>query len=76
MNSRISKGAPDGFEHGTLHSPAQRGTTEPVIAAAETTANLCYLCNNLIDSIRAGVFCYSAPSVSPLFVVRLPPNLA
>ena len=27
----------------------QRATTEPPIPAAETTANLCYLCTNLIN---------------------------
>ena len=30
-------------------SVAQRGTTEPTIAATEISANLCYLCTHLIN---------------------------
>ena len=31
----------------TFQLQTRHGTTEPAITAAETTANLCYLCNNL-----------------------------
>ena len=33
----------------TPRSVAQRGTTEPTIAATEIFANLCYLCTDLIN---------------------------
>ena len=35
--------------HQTQRSVAQRGTTEPTIAATEISANLCYLCTDLIN---------------------------
>ena len=34
----------DSVKAATLLSLVQRGTTEPALAAAETTTNLCYLC--------------------------------
>ena len=43
------KSAPNGFEPKTPRSVAQRGTTEPTIAATENSANLCYLCTDLIN---------------------------
>ena len=36
-----------GFEPSIFQLQVQRATAEPSIPAAETTANLCYLCTNL-----------------------------
>ena len=33
----------------TLRLIVQHGTTEPATAAAETSSNFCYLCDNLIN---------------------------
>ena len=48
-NRHSQSASPDGFEHETLGSIVERGTTEPTTEPIEPASNLCYLCNNLIN---------------------------